>query len=176
MSSNTGYLTGGQNLTVIGHGFENGNIQATVDGVECTVTAHTDNTLSCEVQPKTTGASVLNSAYKGTHGITNVYTNTTGGGSEVTKQVITNLQLLSDNGDSHNSAFKAWFVAPATTRYRFYQTCDDNCNFAMDTTAGSISNPTILTQNNYYHSYRSYFEPGRTGSTLVSNWVSLTAG
>jgi len=33
-SSNTGYITGGMNLTVEGHGF-NGDVTATLDGVNC---------------------------------------------------------------------------------------------------------------------------------------------
>jgi hypothetical protein len=32
ISANTGYMTGGQNITVTGYGFDNGTIEATVDG------------------------------------------------------------------------------------------------------------------------------------------------
>jgi len=37
MSSHTGYSSGGQNLTIHGHGFNHDNISITVDGVDCPV-------------------------------------------------------------------------------------------------------------------------------------------
>ena len=45
-SSNIGYTTGGMNLTVEGHGF-NGNVSATLDGVDCAVTRVSDFSFSC---------------------------------------------------------------------------------------------------------------------------------
>ena len=47
VSSNTGYITGGQNLTVNGFGFETGLIEAKVDGVDCKVTAKSQTKFSC---------------------------------------------------------------------------------------------------------------------------------
>jgi len=49
MSANTGYKTGGMNLTVNGFGFESGEIEATVDGQECEITIFSATTFSCEV-------------------------------------------------------------------------------------------------------------------------------
>ena len=49
VSSNTGYTTGGQNLTVRGHGFNSENITATLDGVPCEVTSYSDFSFSCLV-------------------------------------------------------------------------------------------------------------------------------
>jgi len=49
ISSNTGYTSGGQNLTIHGHGFKGGNITVTVDGVNCNVTQYQEESVSCEV-------------------------------------------------------------------------------------------------------------------------------
>jgi hypothetical protein len=49
MSYHTGYTSGGQNLTVTGHGFGNGNISATLGGVPCKVTKYQERAFSCEV-------------------------------------------------------------------------------------------------------------------------------
>lgn len=39
MSAHSGYSNGGMNLTITGHGFDNGTINATVDGIPCKVTS-----------------------------------------------------------------------------------------------------------------------------------------
>jgi hypothetical protein len=54
LSNNEGYSSGGQNLTIKGHGFSAGNISAVVDGVNCTVTQYQDDSFSCEVNNKST--------------------------------------------------------------------------------------------------------------------------
>jgi hypothetical protein len=46
-SSNSGYRTGGQNLTLKGHGLDVGTISATVDGVACAVTQQSNTEFSC---------------------------------------------------------------------------------------------------------------------------------
>ena len=47
MSANAGYSTGGMNLTVTGHGFNNENITATLDGVDCIITDYQEKSFSC---------------------------------------------------------------------------------------------------------------------------------
>jgi len=51
-SSNTGYITGGQNLTVTGYGFDKGDISAKVDGQDCVVSSQSLYSFSCEVSTK----------------------------------------------------------------------------------------------------------------------------
>jgi len=46
-----GYKTGGLNLTIEGHGF-NGDVKATLDGVNCRVTRVADFSFSCTVESK----------------------------------------------------------------------------------------------------------------------------
>lgn len=52
MSSNTGYTSGGQNLTIHGHGFNSDNITVTVDGMKCPVVEYQEDAVSCIVAPK----------------------------------------------------------------------------------------------------------------------------
>ena len=68
VSSNTGYKLGGQNLTVHGHGFGNGNISAKLDGVDCVITQFQDRSFSCEVSPRSS-ASTVNVSQPGSHGL-----------------------------------------------------------------------------------------------------------
>lgn len=51
ISSHSGYTSGGQNLTVYGHGFNDPNITVLVAGRECTVTQYQESSVSCELQP-----------------------------------------------------------------------------------------------------------------------------
>ena len=75
-SATTGYRTGGMNLTVTGYGF-NGNISATLDGVNCEVTSFSDFSFSCNVAAKST-ASDLNTTYVGSNGLRRIVYNNTG--------------------------------------------------------------------------------------------------
>jgi hypothetical protein len=59
ISSNIGYNTGGQNLTITGYGFDSGLIKATVDGQDCLVTSFGRYEFDCTVQ-KREGISDLN--------------------------------------------------------------------------------------------------------------------
>ena len=52
ISENTGYKTGGQNITVKGYGFDTGVIDAKIDGQECKVTSFSKYEFSCSVSPK----------------------------------------------------------------------------------------------------------------------------
>jgi len=52
VTENSGYHTGGQNLTITGHGFQQGNIRVTIDGVECPVSRYQEDSISCEIQAK----------------------------------------------------------------------------------------------------------------------------
>jgi len=51
VSGNTSYLTGGQNITVHGYGFNSPNITAKVAGVPCEVTDYSQESFSCTVKP-----------------------------------------------------------------------------------------------------------------------------
>jgi hypothetical protein len=64
----TGYYTGGQNLSLTGHGFGSGSITVTVDGVDCPVTSYSERTLSCDIQASDV-ESVVGEPTQGSHGL-----------------------------------------------------------------------------------------------------------
>jgi hypothetical protein len=72
------------------------------------------------------------------------------------------------------SIYKGWFVAPATTNYRFKVACDDRCSLSLGTTPDTDTDPTLLIDDvamawygrRYYH----YIEE------QTSDWVALTEG
>lgn len=68
MSANSGYKTGGMNLTITGYGFESGEIEATVDGKECVVSSYRSASFSCEVLPSDE-VSISEASYVGQHGL-----------------------------------------------------------------------------------------------------------
>jgi hypothetical protein len=76
-SSNIGYTSGGQNLTVSGYGFGKGKITAKVDGQDCVVTQQSDYSFSCKVSSKAE-PSVTNSTYVGSNGLRRIFYNETG--------------------------------------------------------------------------------------------------
>jgi hypothetical protein len=42
------------------------------------------------------------------------------------------------------SIYKGWFVAPATTNYRFKMACDDRCSLSLGTTPETDTDPTLI--------------------------------
>lgn len=78
ISANTGYNTGGQNLTIKGFGFDSGTIKAMVDGQECHVTSFSRHEFDCTVKART-GVSDLTVPTIGQHGVWRKFVNQTGG-------------------------------------------------------------------------------------------------
>lgn len=148
-SANTGYRTGGQNLTLTGHGLAVGNVSATVDGVECTITAQSNTAISCFVGA-TANASATNASYVGHHGLRRTLVNTTHSDTKVNMATVydetngfareegiaTTFAAPYNQGDYLGNVFKGWFVPPKTTGYRFYMACDDNCLLRIGKTPG----------------------------------------
>jgi hypothetical protein len=66
-----------------------------------------------------------------------------------------------------------WFIAPATTRYRFYQTCDNGCRFHMGLDTADPLALTKLTERTWATDRRRFF---RQYYDSKSEWVNLTAG
>jgi hypothetical protein len=79
ISSSAGYSSGGQNLTIHGHGFNSDNITVTVDGVKCLVSYYKEDSVSCEVQSKA-APSVSNVPQLGSHGLRSRFINRTNSG------------------------------------------------------------------------------------------------
>ena len=180
-SANSGYKTGGMNLTVTGYGFASGEIEATVDGQECVVSGYQTYSFSCEVQPKSE-VSVSNSSYVGSNGLRWKFINETTTPNwdtydvyNFTESLALSMQNPFSYGDSHGSTYKGWFVAPATTNYRFYITCDENCKLSLGNTTGDAENTTVIAQNYGATGYRTWWNTNSV-SARISEWVSLTQG
>jgi hypothetical protein len=133
------------NLTVTGYGFNNENITATVDGVNCTITSYSDTSFSCDVNAGS--VSDLTVSHVGSHGIRrDFYNHTTWMSWESLGQYADikeeQLMLAVENpykeGDKMTSLFKGWFIPPKTTAYRFYQACDDYCSFNLGNVSGQV--------------------------------------
>ena len=79
------------------------------------------------------------------------------------------------SGDKQANTMKGFFVAPKTTRYRFYQSCDDKCivNFALN--SSQPDNMTEIMSNHGATGHRAYFRDYE-GKTLISEWFNLTEG
>lgn len=190
VSSNSGFTSGGQNLTITGHGFNSKNIVATVDGVNCLVTSYSNDAFSCEVD-QAAAPSTVDVPHVGQHGIlmeivdssqalNNDYVSLTNF-DNLTKEnwsrsaeLAMHLEAWNGRGERLHTHFRGWFVPPATTRYRFYQTCDDRCKVFLDTTPGSTANPTEILSRTYATGHREYFREEATPFQAVSDWISLT--
>lgn len=148
VSSNTGYTTGGQILSVTGHGFNNQKITAQVDGVDCVVLTSSRAHFTCKVQPK--AAISVDGDHKGQYGIRRKFVNEASGfsmGDIDTKTGVEKLSLQWETehgvGDHIGNKMSGWFVAPATTKVRFYMTCDDTCSFDISKTADAAIDATV---------------------------------
>ena len=181
-SSNEGYKTGGMNLTINGYGFS-GNISAKVDGKDCVVTSQFDTSFSCVVSPSDE-VSVVDVPYVGSHGIKRHFINETSWLDwnkyhtyNTTDSLALSLESEYYIGDRLGSWFKGWFVAPATTNYRFYVACDDYCNIVLGDTPNQIENVTEHAVNMGATDYRDWWETRNKDKwQRTSEWVSLTAG
>jgi len=71
-------------------------------------------------------------------------------------------------------------VPPATTRYRFYMSCDDQCWIKLGSTPGSDSDATEITYQDRASGFRSYYTDtdlaANPRNKRISDWVSLQAG
>ena len=72
------------------------------------------------------------------------------------------------------SHYYAWFVAPATTRYRFYSVCDDDCEVHLGTTPGSTDDLTEIMDTHVAAPKRWAWD--EDGETRVSEWYDMTEG
>jgi len=77
-------------------------------------------------------------AYAGNFGATRFFINKTSGISwnnienEPSKKMLgVDISAELNFGSNIGSVYKAWFVPPKTTRYRFYMVCDDLCKMKL---------------------------------------------
>jgi len=58
-------------------------------------------------------------------------------GAEVSEFLALSMELNEREHVRSGNLFRGWFVPPKTTKYRFYQACDDNCKLKIGKTPGS---------------------------------------
>jgi len=90
----------------------------------------------------------------------------------------TNLESHRNVGDWLTHQFKGWFIPPATTRYRFYQSCDDNCRLIMADKPGTTDNhvkklaPSMIAANKYCLNYdKNVINYGLRDMMACAEWV-----
>ena len=168
-SSNTGYTSGGQNLTISGFGFDKGDISAKVDGQDCIVTSQSLYSFSCEVSPKAE-VSISDSNYAGSHGMRRGFINEANWlnfetieseGYETSQKLSLTMQAPHNEADMSGNIYKGWFVAPATTNYRFYMTCDDYCSLHIGTNSMDSADTTEILRNIGNVDHRDWWETRR---------------
>lgn len=81
-------------------------------------------------------------------------------------------------GDYLGNVHKGWFVAPATTKYRFYMACDDNCLLRLGKTPGlgpeGYNNTEDIISIYSWTDRRHYFK--QDGIKRHSEWIALEEG
>jgi hypothetical protein len=178
ISQHTGYTSGGQNLTIHGHGFNDPNITVTVAGRECTVTQYQDTSVSCELQ-STDAPSVASMNQSGAHGVRAKHYNDSSLDWNRFEDFTFNDTMFTQweiptNQDATRQGYQmyGYFAAPATAQYRFRMTCDDYCEFHMGLNASDPLDTTMLVSRYGWTSHRYHFVEG----AKVSDWVNLTKG
>ena len=86
------------------------------------------------------------------------------------------MQSPQNEADQSGSIYKGWFVAPATTNYRFYMTCDDYCSVSIGNSSMVSSEPTEILSNFANVDHRDWWETRRSQYKRISEWISLTEG
>ena len=90
------------------------------------------------------------------------------------------IETLALDLETHNNVkdgysgniFTGYFKAPASAKYRFYLSCDDECNLRLSTVNKDPSAATVIYRSDGWTSYRNYLAGGRK----TTDWLTLTAG
>jgi len=78
--------------------------------------------------------------------------------------------------EKYGNLMEGFFKAPATGKYRFYITCDDNCELQFDAANpyDTTTPPTyVYTKVAYRSGAVAFRDIHRTGSKTVSDWIDL---
>jgi hypothetical protein len=81
-----------------------------------------------------------------------------------------------DTSSLMSKLYRGWFTPPATTKYRFHQSCDDYCDLKLGKTPDQDTDLEELLDINHWSEYRrtSYTRYG--DQDRISKWVSLEKG
>jgi hypothetical protein len=89
--------------------------------------------------------------------------------------------LRENHGDYFVNQYKGWFIAPETTKYRFWMSCERNCEFKLGKTPGEnakdvekllyTDSPSARSRFYWDHNFAWGAERKR-----ISDWKSLEKG
>jgi len=219
VSKSSGSINGGQEVLIKGYGFEHGTVDVKIDGVTCVEKSKTNEEVKC-LSGKTGAISdqTEGKVFGGQNGLkrTLYYTGHRKSHVPYTEAKIASDKIKPTNttlitafntpakvGDWYSQSTEGWFIPPKTGKYRFYQTCDNYCEFFLDTTTPDVLTPAnqkmiILNQQwssngDYYRGlylpktsrdydyFFKHYRPHETRDTdpipaYMSSWVDLTAG
>lgn len=73
---------------------------------------------------------------------------------------------------------RGWFVAPATTNYRFYVACDNKCRVKLGNSPMDADDTTQINYNEDYTGFRNFWDirGNAANPDRMSEWISLTEG
>jgi len=122
------------------------------------VTSFTDTEFTCEIAAAD-AVSDTTTPKVGLQGVsTFLYSGTTPSEDTLqSKQVWTAMESRNSIANYFSQEYKAWFIPPETTRYRFYMSCDDICEMHLGNTPNSAIDTTVLIDADGYTNYRDYF-------------------
>jgi hypothetical protein len=85
-----------------------------------------------------------------------------------------NFETKYNVGYKHGNFMRAWFLAPETSQYKFYMSCDDKCLLKLGKTPGDSTTglEEIINIDSWTY-YRDYWSDL---SKRTSEWFTLTKG
>lgn len=166
----------------------------TVDGVECRVTASTENSIECVTgaaakeswvnvsQPGSPGMTLTEYKKADTrYGVSFAELNTM---TPISTTVATSIDHFTGFTEKFGLKYDGWFKAPETGNYKFYLACDDNCKINLDgTNAFNKLDPPATQQtpaqvaHKYWGRWRDFWnERAAQPADKNSDWIPLQKG
>jgi len=141
-------------LSINGHEFFSNDVQVDINGVPCEVRDVTSSIITCETGAM--GSATIPGNYVGQHGLKETIYEGYVGSSSYYEQVTLHSESLKNLDGDYGRLWQGYFVAPATTDYKFYLSCDDSCEFSLSTDASPDNLLSRLTSVDY-SDFRDYF-------------------
>lgn len=136
VSASQGYTSGGQLLTIKGHGFLSDSVSVKVAGADCLIKSKSKTQISCETSA-VAQPTPSNIPQPGLPGLTRRIYNATLNKTTlqyskifnypVTESLLLHFESPENLADYYAQVLSGYFKAPFTARYRFYMSCDDAC-------------------------------------------------
>jgi hypothetical protein len=79
-------------------------------------------------------------------------------------------------GSNVATLYRGWFTPPATTNYRFHQSCDDHCDMKLGNTPDQELEVTEHLNIDHFSEFRRVSYTTYGSQTRVSEWIPLEQG